>query len=308
LTQNKHTSDWYRCSDLASPKEASPSAIQQNAIMPAATLPQKRVLGDTGSSRRNVPSSPSSKKRRLEPLSSSPASRINSSQPGPASKFGATQTKSTFESEVLEKLSQDISDLKQSNSEKDQAWERPPVVGFDPNRDNLVFQQIEAEEGTLHGGKATVKLFGVTENGHSVMLHVTDFKHYLYLAAPVSFQNKDCQDFKVYLEAQMAQHQPVIASCQLVLRENIYGYQGNTQSPYIKVSVMDPKFINRVRTTIEKGDANWKGLWKGADGGIMTFDSLQYVLRFMVDNKVRCPTLWSVGPLADRYRSPACRG
>jgi len=131
-----------------------------------------------------------------------------------------------------------------------------------------------------------VKLFGVTENGHSVMLHVTDFKHYLYVAAPVSFTPKDCEPFKAYLETQLAQHQPAIYSCQVVLRENIYGFQGNVQSPYIKITVTDPKFIPRVRSTVEKGDANWKGLWKSADGGIKTFDNLQYILRFMVDCKI----------------------
>ncbi|KAH8663934.1 DNA polymerase delta catalytic subunit [Xylariales sp. PMI_506] len=271
-----------------------------------ATLPQKRVFG-VGN-----PATPSTKKRRLEPLTSSPASRLNSSQPGPTSKLASTQPKSVFESEVLEKLSQDISDLKQANSEKDQAWERPPVVDFVPSRDDLTFQQIEAEEGTLHGGKATVKLFGVTENGHSVMLHVTDFKHYLYVAAPVSFRPQDCEPFKAFLESQVAQHQPAIFSCQLVLRENIYGFQGNVQSPYIKVTVTDPKFINRVRTTIEKGDANWKGLWKGADGGIMTFDNLQYVLRFMVDTKmpgmswVVCPAK-SYKLIPERERHSSCQ-
>lgn len=252
-----------------------------------ATISQKRVLGDTPN-RRNVPSTlASSKRRKIEPLTSSPASRLNSSQQGPASKLASSQPKSVFESEVLEKLSQDISELKQNNSEKDQSWERPPVVDFQPERDALIFQQIEAEEGTLHGGKMTVKLFGVTENGHSVMLHVTDFKHYFYIAAPVSFTPKDCEPFKAYLETQLAQHQPVIYSCQIVLRENIYGFQGNVQSPYIKVTVTDPKAVPRVRSTIERGDANWKGLWKGADGGVKTFDNLQYILRFMVDCKVR---------------------
>ncbi|KAI8630165.1 DNA polymerase delta catalytic subunit [Xylariaceae sp. FL1651] len=254
--------------------------------MATAILPQKRVLADA-SNRRNIPSTPAStKRRRLEPLTSSPASRLNSSQHAPGPKLGSSQPKSAFESEVLEKLSQDISELKQSNSEKDQAWERPPVIDFNPDRDSLIFQQIEAEEGFLNGGRPTVKLFGVTENGHSVMVHVTDFKHYLYVAAPVSFTPKDCDSFKAYLETQLARHQPVIYSCQVVLRESIYGFQGNTQSPYIKVTVTDPKFIPSVRTLIETGKANWKGLWKSAEGGVMTFDNLQYVLRFMVDCKI----------------------
>ncbi|KAI1486723.1 DNA polymerase delta catalytic subunit [Biscogniauxia mediterranea] len=253
--------------------------------MDASALPQKRVFGDA--SNRNAPSTPSAIKRRrvVEPLASSPASRLNSSQKAPGNKLAASQQKSVFETEVLEKLSQDISDLKKTNSEKDQNWERPPVVDFDPQRDSLIFQQIEAEEGTLHGGKATVKLFGVTENGHSVMLHVTDFKHYFYIAAPVSFTPDDCEPFKTFLNIQLSQ--PAVHSCQLALRENIYGFQGNTQSPYIKISVADPKFFARTRSLFEERKVNWKGMWKGvADGGIMTFDNLQYVLRFMVDCKI----------------------
>ena len=61
-------------------------------------------------------------------------------------------------------MTQDMNSLKKNNSEKDQEWTRPSLGDFNPQTDNLCFQQIEAEEGTLHGGnKATVKLFGVTE-------------------------------------------------------------------------------------------------------------------------------------------------
>lgn len=70
------------------------------------------------------------------------------------------------------------------------------------------------------------------------------------------------------------------------MRENLYGFVGNQQHPYLKVTVTDPKFINKVRTTIESGAANYKQMWRVAEGGIMTFDSIQYVLRFMVDTKV----------------------
>lgn len=135
--------------------------------MPAATLPQKRVLGEASSARRNIPPSPS-KKRKLEPFSS-PAGRFKSSQNGlNKGKLGSSQPKSHFEEEVLEKMTQDMNELKQKNSENDQQWERPPLGDFDPRKDALCFQQIEAEEGTLHGGKTTVKLFGVTEVGASI--------------------------------------------------------------------------------------------------------------------------------------------
>jgi DNA polymerase delta subunit 1 len=127
------------------------------------------------------------------------------------------------------------------------------------------------------------------------MLHVTDFLHYLYVAAPDSFTPHDCEGYKVFLESQIAQHQPAIHSVQMVMRENLYGFSGNQQNPYLKITVSDPKFINKVRSTIEHGNANWKGMWKGTgDSGILTFDSIQYVLRFMIDCKVCCATVFEV--------------
>ncbi|KAK0727900.1 DNA polymerase family B-domain-containing protein [Lasiosphaeria miniovina] len=275
--------------------------------MPAALLPQKRVFGEASSTRSNIPGAPvSSKKRRLEPIPSSPAFRFNSSQNDGKRRLASSQPKSAFESEVLERMSQDISDLKQNNTEKDQAWERPPVPrDFNPATHALCFQSIEAEEGTLAGGQATVKLFGLTENGNSVLLHVKDFKHYLYVAAPVSFSAEDCPKFRAYLESALAMHQTVIHNVTLTMRENIYGFQGNTQNPYLKISVTDPKFIAKVRAIIEKGDANWKGMWKSVDGTIMTFDNIQYLLRFMVDCSIAGMS-WVEAP-ANRYQLVADR-
>ena len=120
-----------------------------------------------------------------------------------------------------------------------------------------------------------------------MLLHVTGFLHYLYVAAPVCFSKNDTEGFKAYLETQLAQHQPAIHSVQMVMRENLFGFQGNTKSPYLKITVMDPRYINRLRTTIEHGDANYKQMWKGVDGGVLTFDSIQYILRFMIDTGVR---------------------
>jgi DNA polymerase delta subunit 1 len=125
------------------------------------------------------------------------------------------------------------------------------------------------------------------QTGHSVLLHVTDFQHYLYVAAPVDFDRADCHPFKTYLETQLAQHQTAIHSVQLVMRENIFGFQGNEKHPYLKITVADPKFIHRLRSLIEQGNANYKALWrKVGDGGVLTFDSIQYVMRFMIDTGV----------------------
>ena len=122
--------------------------------------PTKRVLAETTNTAHNIKAAPhSAKKRKLE----SPKKGLKRPPSGANGKLGSSQPKSQFEQEVLEKLSQNIDGLKKNNGEKDQQWARPPLDDFNPATDNLRFQQIEAEEGTLHGGKTTVKLFGVTE-------------------------------------------------------------------------------------------------------------------------------------------------
>ncbi len=135
--------------------------------MPAAILkPPKRVLGDSTKAHSNAnPTlpSPSSAKRRKIDIGSSPAKKLKLGQNGVNGKLGSSQPKSQFEEEVLEKLTQDINGLKENNSERDQQWDRPSLDDFEQGDESLCFQQIEAEEGTLHGGKTTVKLFGVTE-------------------------------------------------------------------------------------------------------------------------------------------------
>lgn len=134
------------------------------SVMPeAVATPQKRVLGDASNNPRGILKSPdASKKRKIDNRLSA---RVNPpSQNGQRKVPGSSQLqKSQFEEEVLEKLTQDINDLKDSNAEKDQQWERPPLGEFDPTKENVCFQQIDAEEGTLLGGKPAVRLFGVTE-------------------------------------------------------------------------------------------------------------------------------------------------
>ena len=275
--------------------------------MPAAVLqPQKRVLGDSTKVHRNaiLATTPANaaKRRKLDV----PAVTSNAFKGPKTAKLGSSQPKSQFEEEVLEKLTQDINGLKQSNAEKNQQWDRPSLGDFDENKDNLCFQQIEAEEGSLHG-KTTVRLFGVTEvslysfllsassntdggyvlkTGHSVLLHVTDFLHYLYVPAPLHFQRADCEGLEIHLDSTIGAGFHAIQSVQMVQRENIFGFQGNQKSPYLKITVTDPKYIKSLRVAFEETGVNYKGLFIGAEKGYPTFDSIQYILRFMIDRGV----------------------
>ena len=133
-------------------------------MMPGVTkAPMKRVLGDASSTRQNLQASPrSAKKMKLDggaPVSGRAPVKIAN---GPLN--ASQQQKSRFEEEVLEKISQDIETLKQTNAERDQHWKRPSLPeNFGEMTHGVTMQQIDAEEGVLNGGKGTVKLFGVTE-------------------------------------------------------------------------------------------------------------------------------------------------
>lgn len=125
---------------------------------------QKRALADNTNAQNVLKSPPSAKKRKLNGVQ--PNVSFNSSQGGVKSfksKMGSSQPKSQFETEVLEKMSQDISGLKKSNTERDQQWDRPSLGDFASQKDVLRFQCIDIEQGTLHGGKVALKMFGVSE-------------------------------------------------------------------------------------------------------------------------------------------------
>ena len=105
----------------------------------------------------------------------------------------------------------------------------------------------------------------------------------------MQFQKADCEGLKVHLDAHIGSgFQAAIHSVQMVMRENLWGFQGNQKSPYLKITVTDPKYINKLRAAFEDDNhINYKGLWKGTEGGILTFDSIQYILRFMIDTGVK---------------------
>ena len=78
--------------------------------------------------------------------------------------FNSSQAAPSQFEETLEKMTQDMETLKEKNTEKDQQWRRPELPpDWNEMTQNLIFQQIEAEEGMISGGRTVVKLFGVTE-------------------------------------------------------------------------------------------------------------------------------------------------
>ena len=90
----------------------------------------------------------------------------------------------------------------------------------------------------------------------------------------------------MYLESKLANNETVVESVQMVLREDLFGFQGNQRSPYLKISVTDSVHVAKVRSSFEGGDVDYKGFWADIEGGVMTYDSVDYVLRFMIDTGI----------------------
>lgn len=70
---------------------------------------------------------------------------------------------------------------------------RPPAPKINSKKDNLVFMQLDLDYCTAEppsylnmGSNETtiVRMFGVTQDGNSVMVHIYNFRPYFYVRAP----------------------------------------------------------------------------------------------------------------------------
>ncbi|CCG82067.1 DNA polymerase [Taphrina deformans PYCC 5710] len=187
--------------------------------------------------------------------------------------------KSSFE-EDLERLTQEIKDVGEHTAERDQHWARPLLPETNAQRDSISFQSIDIEESMDTNGP-TLRLFGVTETGHSVLAHITGFLPYFFVPAPNGFTAKHLQSFIRALETTVGLGGCLSQETALVMRESLYGYQGNQKSPFIKIVMTDPKHLPKLRGSFERGDFSFNGMFPGQ---VMTFEStLAYELRFMID-------------------------
>lgn len=92
-------------------------------------------------------------------------------------------------------------------------WSRPDIPTINSSTDKLIFQQIDLDtyteiEGTpstldksrphVRGHSTVIRLYGVTDEGYSVMAHLHGYIPYFYAALPSDkFKATDCERFKV---------------------------------------------------------------------------------------------------------------
>lgn len=185
---------------------------------------------------------------------------------------------SSFEQE-LSKM-EDAKAMTKGGSGEHQLWERPDLPSsFNPSIEDITFQQLDAEEAVYNNASA-IRLFGVTEEGHTVFCYVTGFLHYFYVPLPKGFNNSDLPAFTKY----MKETYEGLDHVEIAFKESIWGYSGNTKLPFLKIVLANAKNAGKIRSAFERGEVYFQNLFPIE--GVMTFDNIQYLLRVMIDCKI----------------------
>eukprot|EP00794_Sanderia_malayensis_P008104 gene8104-8972_t len=183
-------------------------------------------------------------------------------------------------------------------------WARASPPKIDPRKDKLVFQQLELDDyigphlpgmpGCKDGPNAIMRMFGITEDGNSVLCHVHGFVPYFFIPAPKGFNTEHCSLFQDALNktvlADMRSNKDnvsqAIVAVEVHSKENIYGYHGNTKIPYLKIYVALQKLIAPCKRILENGF----NCPEYGTRSYKTFESnIDFEVRFMVDaNIVGC--------------------
>lgn len=165
----------------------------------------------------------------------------------------------------------------------------------------LVFQTMEVDythgtyvsgmPGNTVGSVPVLRVYGVTEEGHSVLCNVHGFLPYLWVPAPQEFRANDVDVFRQVLNKRFeqsnipqAQRCPeYILSVEMRNRRSIMNYHGGGEIPFLKITCALPKHIPTLRRILE-GGVTIPGY---GDRAFLTYESnLLFVMRFMIDTGI----------------------
>lgn len=89
----------------------------------------------------------------------------------------------------------------------------------------------------------------------------------------------------LYIKQESLGNPNMVHNCEIVMKQSIYGYHGDQKSPYIRVTLSDPRNIGKCRARIE-GGVTIAGLNRPCQADTTFESNLNYILRFMIDCKV----------------------
>ncbi|KAI0044763.1 hypothetical protein FA95DRAFT_1597235 [Auriscalpium vulgare] len=211
---------------------------------------------------------------------SEPAAKKRKLASGPSGSQARSAAALPSFADVLEKIQVDSGDGVEAEGGAN-LWSRPSVRPIDVAKDSIIFQQIDVEiAGEGSGAGVELHLYGATEDGHSVLAHVTGFLPYFYVAAPRGIDVADLDALKNYLNAITND----VLFIEFIKKISLWGYRGDEEALFMKITVREPRAVPRVRGIFERGECTFHDLFSGP---VSTYESnIPYILRFMIDTKV----------------------
>lgn len=184
--------------------------------------------------------------------------------------------------------------LKEGTDEINTNIERPPAPKINPKVDNLVFMQLDLDYETstppshLNMGSentSVVRIFGVTNEGNSVMAHVYCFRPYFYVKPyndDAQFSASDLDQIKDTLNEKLGgDHINAITDIEQVEKKSIKNYSPDT-STFLKIYTRFPTDVSKIKSLFEIGFT-----YQDYRFDTITYESnMPYGLRFMIDTGI----------------------
>lgn len=194
---------------------------------------------------------------------------------------GSSQEAPSF-ADTLKKLQEEAEATGEISTGED-LWPRPELDKINSSDDNITFQQIDIEEHTQPGQTPSIRMYGVTAKGNSVLVHVFGFRPYFYIAAPRGFSKGHCLEFQNKLNDLFGNK--IVQSITLCSKKSLMNYSGQDDVAFLKIVISDPRQLPKVRGALERGEVVFRDLIKSGDN-ILTYENIAYTLRFMIDLKI----------------------
>ncbi|KAG9054686.1 DNA-directed DNA polymerase delta [Serendipita sp. 407] len=192
-------------------------------------------------------------------------------------------TKISF-ADVLAQIESEEPDARGSEGGAGQ-WSRPEMKRVNEKTDTITFQQIDIEQYTNDENQIMLRMYGITEEGNSVLVHISGYLPYFYVAAPRGLQDEDLVPLRHFINQNTEEN--AIVDIEIVMKKSLWGYRGDHDVPFLKIILSNPKMVPKVRGAFEKGELDYNNLFNKGGFPPATFESnLLFVLRFMVDAKV----------------------
>ncbi|CDW75907.1 dna polymerase delta catalytic subunit [Stylonychia lemnae] len=183
--------------------------------------------------------------------------------------------------------------LREASTTINTQLDRPPRGNINPESEDFLFMCLDVDfyiekppkhmkELDQEQDTTIIRMYGVNNKGNSILVHVFNFRPYFFIQLTYNhhIDQSHLPELKRYLNSKLPNQQGVV-DLELVERQSIQNYNEKNQR-FIKVYTMLPKFVNQLRSFVEKGlQFNGVAFWT------TTYESnLPHALRFMIDNQI----------------------